>query len=213
MDWLQLISIFFISTFQKPFSTVSKEAIDLIKKLLVVNTEHRFTASKSLDHPWLTTSYLDTLKNLETAWIRKYLARRRWQRWFNAIKAMNRFVWKFATFIFLMSTGLNFNNLCFSPFFVLCCKARMFEMYKIMHAYKAKFNSQKTTKNYLFYEEKSLEISTPVDYLYNLSDLIFNAFSIRQQFFGYFGYKLEKYEKTYHWLHYFMKKCSNIVYL
>jgi hypothetical protein len=56
----------------------------------VVDTEQRFTASQSLEHPWLTSSYLDTLKNLETAWIRKYLARRRWQRWFNAIKAMNR---------------------------------------------------------------------------------------------------------------------------
>ena len=32
----------------------------------------------------------DTLKSLETALIRKYLARRRWHRWFNAIKAMNR---------------------------------------------------------------------------------------------------------------------------
>ena len=69
---------------------MSKEAIDLIKKLLVVNSEHRITSPQSLEHPWLTTSYLDTLKNLETAWIRKYLARRRWQRWFNAIKAMNR---------------------------------------------------------------------------------------------------------------------------
>ena len=27
---------------------------------------------------------------METALIRKYLARRRWHRWFNAIKAMNR---------------------------------------------------------------------------------------------------------------------------
>lgn len=35
-------------------------------------------------------SYLDTLKQLETTWMRKYLAKRRWQRWFNTVKAMNR---------------------------------------------------------------------------------------------------------------------------
>ena len=39
---------------------------------------------------WLTTTYLDKIKSLETALIRKYLARRRWHRWYNAIKAMNR---------------------------------------------------------------------------------------------------------------------------
>ena len=39
---------------------------------------------------YLLTIFPDTLKSLETALIRKYLARRRWHRWFNAIKAMNR---------------------------------------------------------------------------------------------------------------------------
>ena len=39
---------------------------------------------------YLPIIFPDTLKSLETALIRKYLARRRWHRWFNAIKAMNR---------------------------------------------------------------------------------------------------------------------------
>ena len=38
----------------------------------------------------MNMAYVDTLKNLETVFLRKYLARRRWRRWFNAIKAMNR---------------------------------------------------------------------------------------------------------------------------
>ena len=37
-------------------------------------------------------AYIDTLTNLETVYLRKYLARRRWRRWFNAIKAMNRLI-------------------------------------------------------------------------------------------------------------------------
>ena len=37
-------------------------------------------------------AYVDTLKNLETVYLRKYLARRRWRRWFNAIVAMNRMI-------------------------------------------------------------------------------------------------------------------------
>ena len=48
------------------------------------------SASECLEHNWLTGSYLDTLKQLETTWMRKYLAKRRWQRWFNTVKAMNR---------------------------------------------------------------------------------------------------------------------------
>ena len=50
----------------------------------------RLSAAECLEHPWMNMTYVDTLKNLETAFLRKYLARRRWRRWFNAIKAMNR---------------------------------------------------------------------------------------------------------------------------
>ena len=48
------------------------------------------TAKQCLGHKWLTTTYLDKIKRLETTLIRRYLARRRWHRWYNAIKAMNR---------------------------------------------------------------------------------------------------------------------------
>jgi len=77
---------------QPNFKEVSNSAIDCISQLLEVEPRQRLTPSQCLEHRWLTTAYLDTLKNLETVWIRKYLARRRWQRWFNTIKAMNRMI-------------------------------------------------------------------------------------------------------------------------
>ena len=40
----------------------------------------------------MTVAYVDTIRNLETAYLRKYLARRRWKRWFNAIVALNRMI-------------------------------------------------------------------------------------------------------------------------
>ena len=75
---------------QPEFKKVSPEAINCVQHLLKIKTEDRMTADECLDHPWLTKSYLETLKNLETLGIRRYLARRRWFRWFNAIRAMNR---------------------------------------------------------------------------------------------------------------------------
>ena len=77
---------------QDNFKDVSQSAIECIAHLLHVDTRTRYTTSDCLEHRWLTTAYLDTLKNLETVWIRKYLARRRWQRWYNTIRAMNRMI-------------------------------------------------------------------------------------------------------------------------
>ena len=77
---------------QDNFKDVSQSAIECISNLLIVDTRTRYTTSDCLESKWLTTAYLDTLKNLETVWIRKYLARRRWQRWFNTIRAMNRMI-------------------------------------------------------------------------------------------------------------------------
>jgi len=77
---------------QSNFKDVSPQAIDCISRLLQVDPRQRLTPAQCLEHRWLTTAYLDTLKSLETQWIRKYLARRRWQRWFNTIKAMNRMI-------------------------------------------------------------------------------------------------------------------------
>ena len=55
--------------------------------LFIVNNLFMFIYFTSIYYYF---SIPDTLKSLETALIRKYLARRRWHRWFNAIKAMNR---------------------------------------------------------------------------------------------------------------------------
>jgi serine/threonine protein kinase len=75
---------------QHQFKEVSPSAIDCISQLLTLEPTKRLTTTQCLEHNWLTTVYLDTIKTLETQLIRKYLARRRWQRWFNAIRAMNR---------------------------------------------------------------------------------------------------------------------------
>ncbi|XP_040568262.1 myosin light chain kinase, smooth muscle [Lepeophtheirus salmonis] len=72
------------------FKSVSTQAKNFIDKLLTESTLERLSATQALKHEWMTGSYLETLKVLETTWMRKYLARRRWQRWFNAVKAMNR---------------------------------------------------------------------------------------------------------------------------
>lgn len=72
------------------FKDISKNALDCIEKLIDTDGARRMTAPRCLEHQWLTGSYLDTLKALETTWMRKYLAKRRWQRWFNTVKAMNR---------------------------------------------------------------------------------------------------------------------------
>merc|ERR1719266_2920229 len=75
---------------QEQFNEVSESAISCIQGLLVLDPVKRITAKQCLGHKWLTTTYLDKIKRLETTLIRRYLARRRWHRWFNAIKAMNR---------------------------------------------------------------------------------------------------------------------------
>ena len=75
---------------------------------MVYALQDRFTADKCLTHPWLTDNrvsyliakslkrnnflqvYVDVLYTLETAWMKSILARRRWQRWYNAIAAARR---------------------------------------------------------------------------------------------------------------------------
>jgi len=76
--------------FENPnFGLISKEAIDFISKLLVLEPTERNSATSCLQHPWLThigisfgLSEKEHWTTLETAWMKAILARRRWQRLF-----------------------------------------------------------------------------------------------------------------------------------
>jgi len=70
----------------------SDEAKDFITQLLVKDPHKRLTASQCLEHPWLRDEklYLGILDTLETMWMRKCLARRRWYRLFNALRVMRQ---------------------------------------------------------------------------------------------------------------------------
>jgi len=46
--------------------SISREAIDLIKNMLIVNPEKRYTAIEALNHPWLQNSREDTVSSEET---------------------------------------------------------------------------------------------------------------------------------------------------
>lgn len=80
-------------TFDLPnFEKISENAKDFISKLLVLQSQNRFSALECLSHPWLTDNrvYVDVLHTLQTAWMKGILARRRWHRWYHAITAMRR---------------------------------------------------------------------------------------------------------------------------
>ena len=67
------------------------QAKDFISQLLVKSPENRMTADQCLQHPWLVDDklYLGILETLETTWMRRCLARRRWYRLLNAVRVMN----------------------------------------------------------------------------------------------------------------------------
>jgi len=69
----------------------SPEAKALVGSLLVTDPNKRLTATQSLNHPWLNRDdiYVDVLHELETTWMRRCLARRRWYRALNALRAMH----------------------------------------------------------------------------------------------------------------------------
>ena len=77
---------------QAELCKASDEAKDFISRLLVKEPSKRLTASQCLSHPWLVDEklYLGILQTLETIWMRRCLARRRWYRLFNALRVMQR---------------------------------------------------------------------------------------------------------------------------
>eukprot|EP00092_Neocalanus_flemingeri_P028870 GFUD01031348.1.p1 GENE.GFUD01031348.1~~GFUD01031348.1.p1 ORF type:complete len:678 (-),score=184.77 GFUD01031348.1:119-2152(-) len=75
-------------------SHTSAEAKDLVENLLISDPTKRLTAEQCLSHAWLADAdiYIDVLHELETTWMRRCLARRRWYRALNALKAMHTMV-------------------------------------------------------------------------------------------------------------------------
>ena len=75
------------------FENISKSSIELISKLLVLEPKSRPTATECLhDKCFKVASELTSIRKLETAWMRKYLVRRRWRRLYLTIKAINRMI-------------------------------------------------------------------------------------------------------------------------
>ena len=66
-------------------------AKDFISQLLLSKPENRMSADQCLKHSWLVDDelYLGILETLETTWMRRCLARRRWYRLLNAVRVMN----------------------------------------------------------------------------------------------------------------------------
>ena len=76
------------------FKNVSKASIDCASMLLQLDPKSRPSATECLKHKWISClasrSEETVTKRLECESLRKYLARRRWKRWFITIKALNR---------------------------------------------------------------------------------------------------------------------------
>ena len=70
---------------------ISEEAKDFIAKLLVKFQNKRLTASQCLSHPWLIESCGKKLKRINTENLKGLLARWRWQKAANALKALDKF--------------------------------------------------------------------------------------------------------------------------
>lgn len=111
---------------QPNFELVTDNAKDFITKLLVIKPSERMTATTCLQHPWLTHIGLDSglsekehWTTLETAWMRSILARRRWIRWFHAVKASHRFKkLSLENWIHIFSYCYIFENIFYLIFFI-----------------------------------------------------------------------------------------------
>merc|ERR1719430_89348 len=71
------------------FDEISEEAKEFISCLLEEKPAQRMTAGQCLNHNWLLDNDLGETV-IKTENLRKFLARRRWQRCGQAIRAMNR---------------------------------------------------------------------------------------------------------------------------
>ena len=74
-------------------SQTTQPAKDLIASLLNQDPSNRPTAGQCLEHHWLSTNITNNnnemIMELETSWMKKCLARRRWYRALNTLKAMH----------------------------------------------------------------------------------------------------------------------------
>jgi len=72
------------------FRDVSEGAKSFIDGLLRLSPRDRLSTSQCLGHPWLNEVKILKPLILNTAFMRKYLARRRWHKAIAAVKAVNR---------------------------------------------------------------------------------------------------------------------------
>ena len=74
------------------FDDISLEAKSFISHLLINKMEDRLTAEECLHHPWLSLETKRVMKTLKKDNLKKFLARRRWQRGAQAVLALKRIV-------------------------------------------------------------------------------------------------------------------------
>lgn len=74
----------------KTFDSVSKEAKDFIRRLLLKNGGDRMTATASLSHPWLNSLTLNTVLAGTKKKLKRYVIRKRWCKAVNTIIALHR---------------------------------------------------------------------------------------------------------------------------
>ncbi|KAL3854884.1 hypothetical protein ACJMK2_014120 [Sinanodonta woodiana] len=73
------------------FEQISDDAKDFILRLMVKNKKKRMTASQCLEHSWLARDEANRKKmRISTKNLRRFMARRKWQKTGNAIRALGR---------------------------------------------------------------------------------------------------------------------------
>jgi myosin-light-chain kinase len=74
------------------FDDISHNAKSFISNLLVNSMDDRLTAEESLHHPWLRSETKKLMKSLKKDNLKRFLARRRWQKGAQAVLALKRIV-------------------------------------------------------------------------------------------------------------------------